>query len=69
MEDGKICLNLKPGVKSTLRLKIKNDNLVEEQTEDAEGQKLGLVIKSIEFLRMDRNFSLRGKNKQISKLF
>ena len=69
MEDGKICLNLKPGVKSTLRLKIKNDNLVEEQAEDAEGQKLGLVIKSIEFLRMDRNFSLTGKNKQMSKLF
>ena len=49
-EDGKICLNLKPGVKSTLRLKIVNNNSVEKQAMDEEGQKLGLVVKSIEFL-------------------
>ena len=62
IEDGKICLNLKPGIKSTLRLKIKNDNAIGKQIVDDAGQKIGLVVKSIEFLRMDQNLLLTGIN-------
>ena len=68
IEDGKICLNLKPGIKSTLRLKIKNDNAIDKQAVDDAGQKMGLVIKSIEFLRMDQNFLLTGKTITLYKI-
>ena len=60
VEEGKISLTINPGIKSTLRLKIKNENQIEKQAQDDEGHKLGLVIKSIEFLRMDQNFTLTG---------
>ena len=58
--EGKICLNIKPGSNVTLKLKINNSNPIENQTVDDDGQKLGLVIKSIEFLRYDPNFELTG---------
>ena len=59
-EEGKICLNIKPGVTTKLKLRINNSNPIEDQTVDDDGQKLGLVIKSIEFLRYDPNFELTG---------
>ena len=60
-DEGKINLKLKPGIKTTLKLKISNNNAIETQAIDDEGQKLGLVIKSIEFLRYDSNILLTGK--------
>ena len=60
-EEGKITLKTKPGIKSTLTLKIKNDNPKDEQAKDDAGTKMGLVVKSIEFLRIDQNFVLTGK--------
>ena len=60
LENGKICLKLRPGIKSTLKLKIKNGNSVEKQEVDDKEQKLGLVIKSIDFLRTDNDFKLTG---------
>ena len=38
-----------------------NNNAIENQAVDDDGQKLGLVIKSIEFLRYDSNIVLTGK--------
>ena len=60
-EEGKIILKMKPGLKSTLTLKVKNDNPKDEQAKDDAGTKMGLVIKSVEFLRNDNNFVLTGK--------
>ena len=60
-DEGKICLNLKPGVKTTLKLKISNSNPIENQVVDDSKTKLGLVIKGIEFLRYDPDFMLTGK--------
>ena len=62
-EEGKITLKMKPGLKSTLTLKVKNDNPKEEQAKDDAGTKMGLVIKSVEFLRTDHNFVLTGKKR------
>ena len=61
-EEGQITLKMKPGLKSTLTLKIKNDNPKDEQAKDDAGTKMGLVIKSVEFLRTDHDFVLTGKN-------
>ena len=60
-EEGKIILKMKPGLKSTLTLKVKNDNPKDEQAKDDAGTKMGLVIKCVEFLRIDHNFVLTGK--------
>ena len=60
-EEGKITLKMKRGLKSTLTLKVKNDNPKDEQAKDDAGTKMGLVIKSVEFLRMDHNFVLTGE--------
>ena len=60
-DEGKISLNLKPGVKTTLKLKISNSNPIENQVVDDSKTKLGLVIKGIEFLRYDQDFELTGK--------
>ena len=60
-DEGKICLNLKPGVRTTLKLKISNSNPIENQVVDDSKTKLGLVIKGIEFLRYDPDFELTGK--------
>ena len=68
INEGKISLNLKPGVKTLLKLKISNSNPIENQTADNDGQKLGLVIKSIEFLRYDPHFQLTGKKSILFRL-
>ena len=60
-EEGKITLKTKPGLKSTLTLNVKNDNPKDEQAKDDAGTKMGLVIKSVEFLRTDNNFVLTGE--------
>ena len=59
-DDGIITLNIKPDIKGHLKLKFQNDNAATDQEVDNQGEKLGLVVKSIEFLRLDQDFTLTG---------